>query len=329
MKMTTGTARRLLREANPVSEAAFADTARDEHGQATLASILDASAASSPAPARRPAIRLMVGVPAAAMSAALAALLAVMLSATEGPQQPGVASPPARTGFAGPPVDTGFAVLIADLTARSPAHPGDAAAVLRKLAAVAARQPAVPLGPVEYSQIKSWEFDQDNSLQYNLNYVSHTTRTSQWWQASDGSSLWYYTVPGGKYEPGTVPLQQSGPSQAGRTSFAWYDPARLPADVTALRAHLVHGPDTRGDVTSGGEVCIVSGTLPSAAAGSAGGSPTPALAQPSCHYVPPGPAGDRATNAIVYNAEDLMLRVPLPPGVRASLLRVLAGSGGT
>src|SRR5258708_939180 len=46
MKMTTSTASRQLREANPVSDVAFADAARDAYGQATLEAIFDASAAS-------------------------------------------------------------------------------------------------------------------------------------------------------------------------------------------------------------------------------------------------------------------------------------------
>jgi hypothetical protein len=45
----------------------------------------------------------------------------------------------------------------------------------------------------------------------------------------------------------------------------------------------------------------------------------------SCRNVP-GPVLDPATQAIVFGSEDLMRSEPLPPMVRASLLRVLADS---
>src|SRR5207244_576218 len=124
---------------------------------------------------------------------------------------------------------------------------------LRRLAATAARQPAVPLGPVQYSELKIWDFDLDTPLQYNLNYVSHTTRTTRSWKAADGSYLWYFTVPGGKYEQGSTPLQRGGPTPAGRASFAWYDPAKLPTDIAALRSHLINAPGAPRVPASGGE----------------------------------------------------------------------------
>jgi hypothetical protein len=96
------------------------------------------------------------------MTAALAALLAVILTATSG-TEPGVVNPPA---------DSSFASLVADLTIHPSAHPSDAAAILRQLANTAAKQPAVPLGPVEFSQIKSWEPDL-GAVHYGLGYVSH------------------------------------------------------------------------------------------------------------------------------------------------------------
>jgi hypothetical protein len=210
--------------------------------------------------------------------------------------------------------------LIADLTARLSAHPRDAVAVLRQLADAAARQPAVPLGPVEYSQIKSWELDLDRPLQYNLNYASHETRTSWAWQALDGSSLDYFTVPGGKYDTGSIPLHQNGPSPAARARFAWYDPAALPSDTTALRSHLVNGPDARGGAAGGGIICTVTASLAPSGASASSVAPTP-----SCGPAPrPALVPDPATNAIVFGAEDLMRSEPLPPAVRAGLLRVLA-----
>jgi hypothetical protein len=210
------------------------------------------------------------------MTAALAGVLAVMLSATSGP----------RPGVASQPPDSRFASLVADLIVHPSAHPGDAAAVLRQLADAAAIQPAVPLGPVEYSQVKSWAPDL-GPLQYDLNYVSHYTSTYQAWMSTDGSSLGYSTYPAGEtITPGTIRVQQGGPSPAARAFFAWYDPAKLPVSIAALRRHLIDGPPAID------------------------GPPTP----------PP------ATQAIVSNSQALMTSEPLPPAVRASLLRVLADS---
>src|SRR5262249_22446014 len=163
----------LLREANPVPGDASPDAARDADGGAVLTAIL-ASAAQAGAPAPRsrgraaafpgwPALRPWEGAgPVGGMTPRAAGRLAGLLSATGGPE-PGVASPPA---------DSGFATLIADLTAHPSAHGTDAAAVLRQLADVAARQPAVPLGPVQYSELKTWDLDL-GPLHYDLNYVSH------------------------------------------------------------------------------------------------------------------------------------------------------------
>jgi hypothetical protein len=305
VKTTTTTARQLLREGNPVPGDAFPDAARDPDGRAVLTAILAATPqAATPQAAGRPAIRnWKVVVPAGAMTAALAGLLAVMLSASGG-SQPVVAGQP--SGFV-------FASLIADRTVHPTADREDAAAVLRQLAAAAARQPAVPLGPVEYAQVKSWGLDLNRPLQYDLSYVSHETSTSWGWMAPDGSSMGYYTVPGGRYQPGTIPLQKGAPTALSRARFAWYDPARLPADIAALRRHLIAGAPT----------AFPGGT------GAGSGSGAVMCDDKGCHPLPvptADPAPDPVTNAIVSNALDLMTREPLPPAVRASLLRVLADS---
>jgi hypothetical protein len=194
--------------------------------------------------------------------------------------------------------------LIAYLTARPSAHPRDAATVLRQLAAAAATQPAVPLGPVEYSEIKNWGLDL-GPVHYDLNYVSHETSTDYSYRGVDGSSLAYSILPAGaKYVPGTNPLRQNGPSPATRAAFAWYDPAKLPVDTASLRRHLINGPYAPLG-TTGAEMCDDKG----------------------CHPLPvPGPARDLVTNAIVEAAWTLMSTEPLSPAVHASVLRVLADS---
>jgi hypothetical protein len=293
VKTTSTVARRLLREGNPVPDDAFPDAARDAGGQALLAAILATPPVTAAdtrrprwraaAPLRRPAIRTWkVAVPAVAMTAALAGLLAVMLSATGGPQ-PRVASQPPGSGFAS---------LIANLTVHPSGHSGDAAAVFRQLAAAAARQPAVPLGPVEYSEIKQWGLDL-GTLHYDLSYVSHETQTDRAWVGRDGSYLWYYTFPAGtKIDPGLTRLQQGGPSPAAKARFAWRDPAKLPVDIAALRRHLIAGY----------------------------------VAPPGSAPTIPGLSPDQVAQAIVTGSYTLMAGEPLPPAVRASLLRVLADS---
>ena len=350
MKTTSTAVRRLLREGNPVPGDAFPDAAHHRDGQAALAAIL-AAPSRTPAHFRLPTARRLstwkFAIAPTAVAAVLVAIAAVAMSTSTAPQQGSTS----RSGTTSQP-PAGLATLVADLTARPSAQSADAVTVLRQLAAAAATQPAVPLGPVEYSDMKSWGLD--GSLHYNLDYVSHETQTSQQWMASDGSSLWYFIVPGGRYEPGTIPIQRNGPSPAGKARFAWYDPAKLPVSITALRDHLIDGPDTRGIHGSGSSIsCTVTGSLgisssgssggisssgssggtsvsssgssSASATGSSGGTPAPGSGKPSCHRISV-PVSDRDTDAIVYNTEDLMNEEPLPPAVRASLLQVLADS---
>jgi hypothetical protein len=245
VKTTTLTARRLLRDSNPVPDNAFTGAARRPSGQAALAAILT-SPVTPPGPggtgrpgpkvAPRPArirSRWRVAFPAAAMTAALAGGLAVALMLTGG----GV---PAAAPSAG--ADRNLASLVADLSVHPPAHAGDAVSVFRRLAAAAESQPSPPaLGPVEYSQAKDWGLDL-GQLHYNLSYHSHDINTEQSWMGSDGSSLYVSTYPGGKIPPGIIPVNRSGPSRQGQAYFAWYNPATLPAGEAAMRQHLLSRP---------------------------------------------------------------------------------------
>jgi hypothetical protein len=322
VKTTSTAARRLLHESNPVPSDAFPNAAHDQEGQAVLAAIrasAPVTAADAPRHPRRstghPSIRnWKLAVPAVAMTAALAGLLTVMLTATSG-TQPGVANPPA---------DSSFASLVADLTLHPSAHPSDAAAILRQLANTAAKQPAVPLGPVEFSQIKSWGLDL-GTVHYGLGYVSHETQDYLLYNAADGSSLGYTLLPAGEhYTPGTIPVQQGGPNAAGKAYFAWHDPAKLPADIGALRQHLISGPPS--GFTGGRWVCTTAGPAYETGGGdpAAPGGPYSVNNEPACGR--PGPFPDPDTKAIVTNALDLMSNEPLSPAVRASMLRVLADS---
>jgi hypothetical protein len=322
VKTTSTAARRLLHESNPVPSDAFPNAAHDQEGQAVLAAIrASAPVTVTDAPRHprrstgRPSIRnWKVAVPAVAMTAALAGLLAVMLTATSG-TEPGVANPPA---------DSSFATLVADLTVHPSAHPQGAAAVLRQLADAAARQPAVPLGPAEHSVTKDWGLDL-GPLHYNLSYVSHEVSTDYFWLAPDGSNLEYSILPAGEsYVPGTIPVGKAGPSAAGKARFAWLDPARLPVNIAALRQHLITGPPS--GFTGGRWVCTNAGPAYETGGGdpSAPGGPYSANNEPACGR--PGPFPDPDTKAIETNAQTLMTGEPLPPAVRASLLRVLADS---
>jgi hypothetical protein len=300
MKMTTSTARRLLRETNPVSAAAFADAARDEYGQATLAAILDGSAASTVsagadvtpeaagavpdgagAQAGRGAKRLAaarrrwrVVVPATALTATLAAGLAIALLTSSGPA-PGNPPAPDQAGSAA------FAALVANLTAHPSAAPDSASAEWRRLADVAAAQPTPALGPVVYTKTQNWGLDL-GAIHYGLGYRSHETNTEENWTGSDGAYLRVVTYPGGKVPPGIIPLNTSPPSADGKKNYAKYGPASLPTTESLMRQRLLQ------ECRSG-----------------------------------PCPTSDETYN-LVINAMELMGSEPMPPAARAATLRVLA-----
>lgn len=312
MKTTTLTARRRLRESNPVPGNAFTGAARRPSGQAALAAILTSPVTSpgpggtgrpgrklAPGPARIGS-RWRVAFPAAAITAALAAGLAAALMLTGGPGPDGAPNAGA---------DGSLVSLVADLTAHPPAHASDAAGVFRRLAAAAASQPSPALGPVEYSKAKVWGLDTGQvQLHYNLSYRSHAIDTDQSWIGSDGSSLLVSTYPGGKIPPGIIPVVRSGPSRA---SFAWYNPATLPVGEAAMRQHLLSRPGAFPAICRRGQ----SSTLPRTP-----GSGSSAAAN--------GPSCQDPADAIVTNSADLMSSEPLRSAARAALLRVLADAAG-
>jgi hypothetical protein len=339
VRTTPAAARRLLHQSNPVPDDAFPGAAGAGDGPAVLAAILATTPVTAAGPrwlrwraaslpGRRPIRAWTVAVPAVAMATALAGLLAFVLPAASGP----------AASVAAPRSDPGFARLLANLTAHPSAHPGDAATVLGQLAAAAARQPAVPLGPVEYSKTESWRIDLAGSLPYGPIFRLATVAIDQGWLAPGGSSLGVETVPGGKYEPGTIPVQQDKPSPAGQARFAWYDPATLPAGVAALRQHLIDVPFPPFWPPVGSmSACTMTGPTPAGFPPAASmvnqgnGKPTTLVnrgeEKASC-MAAPGPfdglSPDPDTQAIVSGAAALMSSEPLPPTVRAALLGVLA-----
>jgi hypothetical protein len=294
MKITTATARRLLREANPAPDDTVPNATPDARVQRILggagSDIVDfgtSQGAGTPADRRRwrreHARRgWRAAIPAAALTAALAGTLAVALLLSGSPA-PGPGTSPGP----GQAANGGLVELIANLTAHPSATQDDASAELRKLAGIAAAQPApAALGPVEYSKGEGWGLDL-GTTHYGLSYRSHDTSLQQAWMGSDGAYLGVETWPGGKIPPGIIPVQRGGPSAKGAAAFAeWYDPARLPSSEPAMRQHLL------------GLDC-----------------PSPGRC----------PGGDPASQ-IVTGARILMGSEPLPPAVRAAILRVLAGA---
>jgi hypothetical protein len=236
MKISTGTARRLLREVNPAPDNAFADAARGSRGQDSMTDILDGTVApvmprEADGRRRRPAHSRpgwRVVIPATAMTAVLAAGLAIALLVTGAPAPAG-------------PSDSGqFAALVANLTAHPGASQGDASAELRELADIAAAQPApAALGPVEYFRAESWGLDL-GTTHYGLGYVSHKTNLGEAWIGSDGAFLAVSTWPGGKVPQGDTPVSRGGPSAQGKAGFAkWRNPATLPTSESLMRQHLL------------------------------------------------------------------------------------------
>jgi hypothetical protein len=286
MKISTGTARRLLREANPAPDDAFAGLARDSRPQASMTDILDSTVApvlqrEAGGRRRRPAhIRpgWRVVIPATAMAAALAAGLVVALLVAGGPAPAG----PSDSGQAASGV---LATLVANLTAHPAAGQGDASAELRELANIAAAQPApAAYGPVVYSRAESWGLDL-GTTHYGLGYVSHQTNLDENWVGSDGAFLEVRTWPGGKVPPGNIPVSRGGPTAQGKARSAKNSPATLPTSESLMRQHLL------------GMSCFAPGV---------------------CY------GGGNPTSEIVTSAQTLMDSEPLPPAARAAILRVLA-----
>jgi hypothetical protein len=295
MTTTTSTARRLLRDNNPVSQDAFSNATRDHLGQETFDAILAGQAGHSPSPGHASARPGSKGprsqvlsrhrrpIAVSLVAAATAVALAVAVSGTGGP------AGRVKASGAKLPTTGKLGSLVASLTYHPSANPADAAAVLRRLADAAAVQPSPALGPVEYSKSVGWGLDL-GPLHYGLNYRSHEFSTQENWLGKDGASLSVSTYPGGKIPPGIIPISRSDPSKWGEELWAWYNPATLPTGEAALRQHLLHRPLP----CFGAARCVT-----------AGGHPDDAW-------------------TIMSNALDLMGSEPLPPAVRASLLRLMA-----
>ena len=278
MKMTTGTAMQLLLEANPVPGDAFADAARDARGRATLAAIfagsLDSAELSGAPAGRRLRRRVLTlprwrfAIPVAAMTAALAAGLAIALALTgSGGAAPAGPPEPAQT------VSGALATLVADLTAQPAGGQGDAGSELRRLANVAAAQPAPALGPVEYSSSENWGLDLGKDP-HGLSYRSHNTNSEQDWVGADGASLSIRTWPGGKVPLGNIPVGRSGPSAQGAANFKLQDPATLPTTESGMRQRLLQlscpgtpctSEDQADDIVKEASVLMGSEPLPPAA----------------------------------------------------------------
>lgn len=295
MKTTTTAARKLLRESNQVAPGAFADSAGDRLAQATLQNIL-ATSFEQDHPSRRPWARSGPAAPADperaqarwrfAAPSVITAAVAAAVAVTVTLAVGGVPWPGNPTSR--PPAPANDAALY--LTFHQPANPDDAAAVLRALADAAATQPSPALGPVEYAKTLQWGLDL-GAVHYDLNYRAHEQRTDQDWMGPGGASLSVSTYPGGKIPPGIIPVSSNGPNPADSVFWDWYNPATLPADPAALRQHLLSFP------------------------------PPPCSGGPCYNWPPPRRP---AAQEIVNEALNLMSSEPLPPSVRASMLRLMA-----
>jgi len=197
-------------------ELAAAFTALRGAGTAMPPSALGGGRASSAAGGRwRPRKRLVFGL---AVVAAAATALAVALSGVSAPSQPSY-------------------TLDVFLTVHPQAHPGDAAAVLRRLAARAAAQPARALGPVEYSSNRKWDFV-GNNIPRNLNYFSRKSVTNQAWDAVSGASAIHIV----RNSDGKVFTSSYPATRWSAQMGAWINPATLTDSPLALRRRLLYPP---------------------------------------------------------------------------------------
>ncbi|HEV2371344.1 MAG TPA: hypothetical protein VGS19_04165 [Streptosporangiaceae bacterium] len=175
--------------------------------------------------------------------------------------------------------------LIAALTYdRSPARSPDVAAVLRGLAARAAAQPAPALGPVEYVKAVIWGLP-IGDVPRGLDYRAHDLRIAQEWRGPRSAG---FTI---RRPDGQAPSGVPFPAQRAPTppaDWAWRNPATLPSGRAALQRRLLAPP--------GSAVERLSRLL---------GNP-------------------RSYPTVVRVALTLMETEPLPPDVRASMLRLMA-----
>jgi len=283
--------------------------------QATAAAATALRRVTGPRPISRP---LLAGAALAATAAGIAAalVLSTLISpAAPGRQHPGVL-PTAR------PQPGLTAVLTYD---GLPADPGDAAAVLRQLADRAAAQPAQALGPVWYTKVAvwgpTWESDPGpptthadqamwalarksrkfrRQLEAQRSWLAHHARLFAphyglgYWghilhiqQEWDGRHAFLSVTrfPGGRVPSGIIPVSR----QAWKgTHAAWFarNPAALPASPRALWQRLLSFEPNH-----------------------------PGPGQP---VYPPAAR-------FLSSAWVLMASEPLPPAVRATILRLMSG----
>lgn len=120
------------------------------------------------------------------------------------------------------------------LTVRPQARPGDAVAVLRRLAARAAAQPMPVFGPVEYSSNREWTY-YGGDARRNLNYLSRHSVTHQAWDALSGATAVRIVLNfNGKVLTSYYPAPKTG-----QRGGAWINPVTLPVSPSALRKHLL------------------------------------------------------------------------------------------
>ena len=240
MKITAGTARRLLREVNPVPDDAFAEAARDFGGQASLADILDSTVAPV-MPAG------LAGAPACSPQPAGLAGRDPRYRDDRCPgRRPGLRTARRwRVGARQPWLFWAGPQWGARHPGRQPdGAPGRRTGRRQRRAARVSRRRrgaagSAALGPVEYSRAESWGLDL-GTTHYGLGYVSHQTNLDENWIGSDGASLEVRTWPGGKVPQGNIPVGRTGPSAAGKARFSqWYNPATLPTSESLMRQHLL------------------------------------------------------------------------------------------
>ena len=297
-----------LRQSNPVPGEAFGGAAGDSIGRATFERIV-ASPALSPEPARR-RLALRLALPAIAGVVAAATATAVALSNVSAPRQLSY-------------------TLDTLLTVHPQAHPGDAAAVLRLLAARAAAQPAQALGPVEYSSNRAWGYA-GVSVPRSLYYFSRHSYTNQAWDAVSGASAVRIVR---DYDR-KVFTSSYAAAQWSAQFGAWINPVTLPASPSALRAHLLDEPGSgAGKVywyatyTQGGTQTITGEDASRSAlrkelrqeVKAAHGS----ITNVRIHKI--GSFGFLSWQTVfIANAIRFMTGEPLPPATASSMLRVLA-----
>lgn len=226
---------------------------------------------------------VLAGGALAATAAGAAAALVLSTSAGPAPghQHPG-ASRTANPAV-GPPLGTQPGLVAALTYDGLPADPGDAAAVLRRLADRAAAQPAPALGPVYYTKVAIWGRDLGRA-HYGLDYrAPDTYEIQQQWQGRH-ADLYVARYPHGKVPPGIIPVSRQTTKKGDPALWRAHDPTTFPVSPRALWQRFLS---------------LTPNNNPS-------------------YPLPPG-------LRFMSSAFVLMTSEPLPPAVRATMLRLMAG----